>query len=279
MNVIVVYNGKSGSALPASELKELFEHNTIVVDKMIDITRDANMIKEYAKKDTVIAAVGGDGTISSVAEIVKGTEAILAPLPGGTLNHFTKDSGIDQDLGQAIRNLQLNRKKIVDIAQVNDIIFINNSSIGLYPTSVREREQLQQSFGKWPSAAIASVKAFAKFKHYSVTINGKEYQTPFVFVGNNLYDLANAASRTSLDSGTLCVHMIASNKRSSLLKIVCYALIGMIHASDDLLSFQTQQVTIHSKKAFIRVSRDGETSKQQTPLVYKSLPKALTIVY
>ncbi|RYF29736.1 MAG: sphingosine kinase [Chloroflexi bacterium] len=279
MNIVVVYNGKSGSALPKSELEQLFTTNSIAVDKMIDITVDADSIKQHATKGTVIAAVGGDGTISSVADMLHNTDAILAPLPGGTLNHFTKDIGVDQDLGQAIRNLLLKRQKSVDLASVNKTVFINNSSIGLYPTSVREREQLQQSFGKWPSAVVASIKAFVKFKHYSVTINGQDYQTPFVFIGNNLYDLADGARRTSLSDGKLCVYLVASNKRSSLLKIVGYALFGSIHESEDLLAFQSDQVTIHAKKSFIRVSRDGETGTQETPLVYKSLPQVLNVLY
>lgn len=278
MNIVVVYNGNSGSALPESQLKSLFTDNGHTVDIMIDITRSADSIVSYAKPGVTIAVVGGDGTISSVANSILGTSAILAPLPGGTLNHFTNDLGVPQDLKQAISALRSNKPRKIDVATVNGTVFVNNSSIGLYPSSIHEREQLQPKFGKWPAAIIASAKAFVRFRRYGVSINGKEYRTPFVFVGNNNYDIDNGAKRSSLTNGTLCVHIIASSSRLSLLKILGYAIAGSIRESDDLLSFTASSVTIHTKKHRLKVSRDGEVAHESTPLQYECRPASLTVL-
>src|ERR1041385_8448820 len=48
----------------------------------------------------VLVAAGGDGTLSAVADVVRGTETALGVIPAGTMNHFAKDPGIPQ-IGRA----------------------------------------------------------------------------------------------------------------------------------------------------------------------------------
>lgn len=279
MNIVLVYNSRSGSALPLDELTQKMSAHDTSIDHAIDITDNfRKSIAPHIQNGVYIAAIGGDGTLSSVAQEIYGTKATMIPLPGGTLNHFTKDLNIPQDLDEAIAALHSKTPRKVDVATVNDTVFINNSSIGLYPSTVHEREQIESKYGKWPSAVYASIKAFIRFKHYVVTIDGTEYRTPFVFVGNNNYDITNAAQRSSLDEGVLCVHMITSDSRLSLLKIIAYAIVGSIRDSDNLTSLITRNVTIHAKKTFLRISRDGEVSRETSPLHYESKPASLRIL-
>ncbi len=42
----------------------------------------------------LVLAAGGDGTLGEVANGLAGTETVLAPLPGGTANSFTKELGL-----------------------------------------------------------------------------------------------------------------------------------------------------------------------------------------
>ena len=51
---------------------------------------------------TVVVAGGGDGTVSSVARELAGTQVALGVLPLGTLNHFAKDLGLTLDLEKAV---------------------------------------------------------------------------------------------------------------------------------------------------------------------------------
>jgi len=279
VNIVLVYNSRSGSAISLDELTQKMNAHNISIDHTIDITDNfQKAIAPHIQNGAYIAAIGGDGTLSSVAQEIYRSKATMIPLPGGTLNHFTKDLNIPQDLDEAIAALHTKTPRKVDVATINDTVFINNSSIGLYPSTVHEREQIESKYGKWPSAAYASIKAFIRFKHYVVTIDGTEYRTPFVFVGNNNYDVTNSAQRSSLDEAILCVHMITSDSRLSLLKIVAYAIVGSIRDSDDLTSLTTRSVTIHAKKASLRVSRDGEVARESSPLHYKSQPASLRIL-
>ena len=75
---------------------------------------------------------GGDGTISAAASALVGTDTLLGVLPLGTLNHFARDLGIPSDLTEAARLIASRKDRRVDVAEMNDRIFINNSAIGLY---------------------------------------------------------------------------------------------------------------------------------------------------
>lgn len=280
MNIVVVHNPSAGSALPQSELTTLFATAGITVDAYLDITNDTmkDRIADHAKNGEVIAAIGGDGTIAHTADRILGTPGVLAPLPGGTLNHFTKDVGVPQDLKEAIQRLPEARRRKIDVATVNTRVFLNNSSIGIYPSSLRTRARFEDKFGKWPAAVIGSIRAFIRFRLYSVTVNGQEFQTPFLFVGNNKYDIDQAGQRTNLTSGVLSIYAITSHKRSALIKLLFAALVGRATKQQELITYETTHFVVHTKKAFVSVSTDGEVQRVNTPLVYTLHPTSLTII-
>jgi diacylglycerol kinase family enzyme len=87
----------------------------------------------------VVVAGGGDGTVNAVAGVLAGTEKPLGVLPLGTLNHFAKDLGIPHEVERAVQLLGTGAPRRVDVAEVNGRVFVNNSSIGVYPLAVRER--------------------------------------------------------------------------------------------------------------------------------------------
>ncbi len=281
MKLIVVFNAKSGSALSKSTLKALFSDASITVEHYLDITRPTSekYIINYAKRGGIVAVVGGDGTTASVARMVTATKGILAPLPGGTLNHFTKDAGIDQEIQTAILNLKKAKIQYVDTAEVNGLLFLNNSSIGIYPSSLRVRSEIEGTFGKWLSAVIGVVRAFVRFRLYDITVDDVRYKTPFLFVGNNDYEISTSVERHSLSEGILSVYMIASSQRRTLLKLFYAALAGKLDDRSEFVTFKPRQITIHTKKRMqLSVSADGEVYKLTTPLTYISKKKSLKII-
>src|SRR3954469_24760553 len=104
-----------------------------------------------------VVAAGGDGTVSSVASGLVGTTTPFGVLPLGTLNHFAKDIGVPLDLPLAVKAIVDEHTTRVDVGEVNGSPFVNNSSIGLYPDVVVERERLRQrGHRKWLAAALAA---------------------------------------------------------------------------------------------------------------------------
>src|SRR6185369_7316778 len=106
-----------------------------------------------------VVAAGGDGTISAVASCLAGTGVPLGVLPLGTLNHFAKDLGIPLELDAAITTIAEGRARVVDVGEVNGRLFVNNSSLGLYPDIVLDRERQRQRLGrgKWRALLAACV--------------------------------------------------------------------------------------------------------------------------
>lgn len=281
MKVVIVYNPKSGSALQQDELRAYFENVAITVEKFIDITDNFEQsIQPYINQTKiVVVGYGGDGTLSSIVRQLRNTQTLFAPLPGGTLNHFTKDLGISQDLAEAIHSLTTAKTHSIDVAEVNDVIFINNSSIGIYPSSLAERSKIESRLGKWPAAVIAVVSALVTFRVYTVTINDIVYKTPFIFIGNNFYNIDSLMERKSLSEGLLSVYMVDSPKRRTLLKLLFYALIGRTTQAAEFKSATTNDITIEINRPKVRVSFDGEHKKLTTPLHYSIDPKSIQALY
>ena len=279
MNIVLVYNPHSGTSRPLSKLRRTFATHDITIKTAIDITKDfPGKLRPLIKKGTYVAAIGGDGTLSSVAAEVYATEAIFIPLPGGTLNHFTKDVGIAQDLDTAIAALASAKPHSVDVALVNDKLFLNNSSIGIYPTSLRTRGEIEDRLGKWPSAIIGTIRALIRFKLYTVTIEGETFKTPFIFIGNNEYHLDEGGTRDSLKTGKLCAYAIRSPRRSTLVTLLLYALFRKLRDADEFIIHRDTQLTIQTKRTKVTVSADGELLRLSSPLVYRSLQSGLTIL-
>ena len=157
-----------------------------------------------------VVAGGGDGTISTVAALLAGTDKALAVLPLGTLNHFAKDLGLPLELEAAARVAATGRVVRVDVGEVNGRVFINNSSIGLYPRLVRRRQQQQDRLGrgKWAAFLFAGLSVLRRYPFLDVRLeaDGRTFsrRTPFVFVGNNDYlmDGLQIGARARLDAAT-----------------------------------------------------------------------------
>ena len=80
-----------------------------------------------------VVAAGGDGTINAVAAAIVDADKALGVLPFGTMNHFAKDLNIPLDFDGAIETIVAGHVTRVDVGDVNGRIFVNNSSLGLYP--------------------------------------------------------------------------------------------------------------------------------------------------
>lgn len=280
MKVIFVYNSQAGSSVERRKLRRLCKKYGITIEQFISFDDNlAHHLLPHIKAAKTIVAMGGDGTISAVAGLVAGTRATLAPLPGGTLNHFVKDLGIPDDLELALKNLAHSRVIKVDIASVNKRLFINNSSIGLYPMSLRERSGLERYIGKWIAAIVGSLRVLLRFRTYLVSIDDETFRTPFLFVGNNHYDIESVgfARRESLDNAQLTVFVAHTTSRVQLLKLVGLAFIGRAAWAPEFDVRHVSSLSVQTHKTRVHVSRDGELMMVESPLEFRIHPGVLKI--
>ncbi|MGK5007700.1 diacylglycerol/lipid kinase family protein [Janthinobacterium sp. LB2P70] len=290
--IAVIINGGAGCGY-APDWAQQLEAKFAAVGLDADITlaqSGAEMIAtaERALRDgaPIVVAGGGDGTINAVASVVVGSGTPFGVLPLGTLNHFAKDLNIPLELDAAIANVAQGVQHQVDVGEVNGRIFLNNSSLGLYPDIVRDREKQQRRLGrgKWLAFSWALVAALRRYPFLSVqlTLNDAVHarRTPFVFIGNNEYMMEglNIGERERLDGGQLSLYVAQRPGRLGLLKLALDALFGKLsQAKDfDVLTATDLEVATHHRR--LRVATDGEVTIMNTPLQYRICKAALTVL-
>ena len=232
-----------------------------------------------------IVVGGGDGTIRTVASAVLGTDIPLGIIPLGTLNHFAKDLKIPLPIDDAVAVISGGVHRSVDVGEVNGETFINNSSIGIYPYLVldRDRRRERQGLSKWPAMIMAGLRAFWNLPLRRLRIRAQNWQdacrSPCVFIGNNAYDLKGSSfgSRASLDGGELCLFVARQQSRLALLWVAVRCVAGLVDQSD-LRTVTAPAVEVGSRRKRLLVALDGEIQSMQTPLRYRIKPAAIRVL-
>jgi diacylglycerol kinase family enzyme len=234
---------------------------------------------------TVVVAGGGDGTVSAAASVLVDAGATLGILPLGTLNHFAKDLGVPLDLDEAIQAIVGGRRVRVDVGEVNGRPFINNASIGMYASLIAEREAMQRiGRHKWFAHGLAAARVWRRYyrHHIRLQANGRErtIHTPFVFVGNNTYQLSGLelGGRKTLDAGRLHVCMAPNMTRRDVARMIVTAMFGDICRLEGFESFTPSELTLDGGVPRLRVSLDGEVMALDNPLEFRSRCGALQVM-
>jgi diacylglycerol kinase family enzyme len=289
--VTCILNGAAGSnrALEArDQIADLFARHGS--EARVLLARSGSEIPDLARRAMAegsqpVVAGGGDGTLSAVASALVGSRHALGILPLGTLNHFAKDLKIPLELEAAVANLFTGRLARVDVGEVNGRVFLNNSSLGLYPAIVREREERQRhGAGKWIAFALAVVTILWRYAPVHVWLRVDSLPesgapTPFVFVGNNRYEIegAHMGGRSRLDGGRLWICRAPHAGLWTLLHLAVKALLGRVpHGGFDAVD--GEQCEVRAKRGHLRVSADGEVISLETPLHYRIRPGALGVI-
>lgn len=234
-----------------------------------------------------VVAGGGDGTVGAVASLLAGTEKPLGVLPLGTLNHFAKDLRIPLSVEKAARTVCEGRIARVDVGEVNGQVFVNNSSLGLYPRIVRRRDKLQQreGSGKWSAFVRAALSVLRRypFLYVRLSVDGQEIvrETPFVFVGNNEYKMERfqMGARARLDEGSLSLFVAHRTGRLGLLRLAVRALFGRLRRAKDFDALSAQEIWVETRRPKrLPVATDGEVTVMSTPLRYRVRPGALRVI-
>lgn len=289
--ITVILNAGAGSGCDdeaAQRLAAKFAANgmqaTVTLAKSgDDLTRLARQAVQRGA--AMVAAGGGDGTLNAVASELVGSDVMFGVLPMGTLNHFAKDMKIPLELDQAVATIAAGHSVRVDTGDVNGHCFLNNSSLGLYPEAVRNRELQQTRLGrsKWPAFFWAALTVFKRnpFLRLTLTTDGvsRRQRTPFIFIGNNDYIMQGfkIGERSSLTEGRLSLYFAHRTSRFGLLVLAARAVFGKLKQAKDFEMLSAITLDIESHHRHLRVATDGEVTRMRTPLAYRIVPQSLQV--
>jgi len=128
------------------------------LNKLIFLIDNPNVFISKSKKDTedfinnnlnnidIFVAVGGDGTISSIAKQLIYTDKILAVYPMGSGNGFAKENGFDKSIKKLLTKIQNKKSQIIDTIKINQEFSINVSGVGLDSVVAYNFEKTSRGF-------------------------------------------------------------------------------------------------------------------------------------
>lgn len=233
---------------------------------------------------SIIAVAGGDGTLSTAADALRGGETALAPIPLGTLNHFARRLGIETP-EDAARALAGRRIVTVPVGTVNGRTFINNAASGLYPHMVRHRERWRRWLGKWPASLVAWVYVLGRMRATRLTLEAHGHRIDrtavgvWVGLGRGSFQLPRDAREA--EARELEIVVPRAHTRAALIGLALRTLRklqrGETPAGPGLDVLHAPAFTLESRRR-VDIARDGEPERLVAPLEFRVHPDALRVV-
>jgi diacylglycerol kinase family enzyme len=259
MGGFLLINPRSGKGRPdASELRRKAERLGITTHVLGPDDDAGELAREAAGP---LGVAGGDGSLASVADVAIERDVPFVVVPFGTRNHFARDVGLDPDDPLGALRAFSGRDLRVDAGRVNDRLFLNNVSLGLYARLVHRRERHRRR-----REAFARLRALGillrRPSSLGVIIDGRSVAARVVVVANNHYklELLSVGERERLDEGRLHV----------------YVAHGWLPTSWD--DEPGEAFTIDARAGRFRGAVDGEPDELETPLRFEIQPRALRVL-
>jgi diacylglycerol kinase family enzyme len=226
-----------------------------------------------------VAVAGGDGSIRCAVQALAHTDIPLLPIPAGTRNHFARELGIE-DLEIAGQAAEAGTVRKVDLGEVNGQRFVNNSSVGIYPRIVVTREAHER---RWPKGLATTAAAWEQLRHgrrFEVTVDGRSYRAWMVFIGNGRYGkgLLRLNQRESLNDNCLDFRLARADSPLARARVVVALMAGVLDRSPLLVQREARHLELSVDRDDVEVALDGEVERLSSPLCYRSLPGALSVV-
>jgi len=274
----MVCNNASGRSSHRKELgvirREFPDAHVIVVEA--GATIDAT-IAEQVGRARVLGVIGGDGTIGTAAAAAHDADIPLAVFPGGTLNHFARDLGIES-MDDAVAAVRSGEVLDVDVGVIDDHIFLNTASFGTYSEFVDAREQYEDRIGKWPAVMVALWRTVLWCKPLEVTIDGEARRVWTIFVGNCAYDPPGfaPATRCRLDDGQFDVRIIDGTHPAARLRLVVAVLTGRVGKSPVYARRLLERMDV-AVESTVDLAADGEIFEGSGSFSVEKHPRPLKV--
>jgi diacylglycerol kinase family enzyme len=235
-----------------------------------------------ARGADLIGMAGGDGSQALVASVASRHGVPFVVVPAGTRNHFALDLGIDrEDVPGSLEAFGDGVDVVVDLAEVNGRVFVNNAAMGIYATIVQSadyRDAKVQTVATMlpdlldPTAESSDVR----YTHPSGT---ERPAGQLMLVSNNpyhLHHLRGASRRARLDGGVLGAVSVTVSSAADAEALTALEVAGRVSQYRGWQEWTAREIEVRSSQA-VEIGVDGEALRIQPPLRFSSRPGTLTV--
>ena len=259
-------------------LQEQVEDPNFYISKSLAGTE--KFIKDSFDTTDIFVAVGGDGTISSVAKQLINTEKILAIFPAGSGNGFSNENNFSKNLDELLVKIKANQFREIDTFKVNNLLSINVSGTGFDGKVVKQFEKTSRGFKNYIKI---SIKTFFNFNPVQVKFKTEEFKKhdgEYLMLniantrqfGNNAYIAPHASTVDGL------VEIVLVKKFPLYYGALFAARMFSKNLKEDeyitYLSVPEIEFTVNTNDWHL----DGEYNKISSPIQIKVLSKSLKIL-
>lgn len=268
---LVVNTAARRGALTFDRVKARLEDLGVPLEESFAVT-DASRLVEVVEHvivdgyDLVIVG-GGDGTVSSVVDVVAGSDAVLGLLPLGTANDLARTLEIPTDVDAACETIAAGHLVDVDVGRVGETAFLNVASFGLSVEITRSLSPaLKRRLGPvaYPLAAIPAYRRHKPFTahfefpqgdHAPLSLDGLLQ----VGIGNGrFYGGGNAVSPTAgIDDHSLDIYAIPRGRLREHVNVARLFKDGSFVEHDEIFHLTTREVLVRTEPEQL-INVDGE---------------------
>jgi diacylglycerol kinase family enzyme len=237
----------------------------------------------------VIGMAGGDGSQALVASVAMKHDVAHVCVPAGTRNHFALDLGLDRDdVVGALDAFTDGVERRVDLASLNERVFVNNASLGAYAQVVQSDAYRDAKLGTWKRMLpeMLGRGPVVCELHFDAPHRRDWCDAALVIVSNNPYQMRRfrgTGTRPRLDTGQLGVFAARLRSAGGVARLVTIGTIGRSLGSGSqhrrlsgVLQWSCLEFEIRAV-APVAVGLDGEALVLAPPLRFVSLPGALRV--
>ena len=247
---------------------------------------EAFVAKAVADGFSTIVAAGGDGTVMGVAHALMGTKANLAVLPLGTFNYFARGLGLPQQPEAAAKAILAGHPQQISVGTVNGQLFLNNASIGIYPTILQAREDIYARMGRsrllahW--SVLRTLLRFQRPARMEMVVDGRamSLKTPLIFIARSAYQLERFGleGAQAISDDKLVAFVARGGSRWHLMKLAMRLALRRVQAGRDVDLITAHEIDIATAKRRPKVAFDGERRRMLAPLSFRIEENALSII-
>ncbi|MCG2793700.1 MAG: diacylglycerol kinase [Weeksellaceae bacterium] len=261
-----------------NELSEKFENPLHLISKSIEDTE--SFIEKNWDQTSVFVAVGGDGTISSVARKLINSEKILAVFPAGSGNGFSNETNFSKNISLLLDKIKKGNFREIDTFTVNDHFSINVSGTGFDGKVVKEFEKTNRGFKNYIKV---SIQTFFNYKPIKIKFLQENY-LPY----NGKYLMLNVANTRQFGNNAYIAPM--ASKSDGLVDLVLVKKFPLYYSPFFAYRMFTKRLKDDDYVTYLPVSEiefkvntktwhiDGEFKKIKSPISIKVLPKSLRVL-